>query len=58
MCSALLLSLVASYMSQWKADTYYTYGYKRIEVLSGYINGVFLIFIGLSVGIPCCCCLD
>ncbi|KAK8805498.1 hypothetical protein WA158_002154 [Blastocystis sp. Blastoise] len=47
--SALVLSLVAGYMSEWKADDHYTYGYKRIEVLSGYVNGVFLVFIGLSV---------
>ena len=49
--SALVIGLIASYMAEWPASQTYSFGYKRVEVLSGYINGVFLVFVGGSVAL-------
>ena len=49
--SALVIGLVASYMAEWPANDRYSLGYKRVEVLSGFVNGVFLVFVGLSVAV-------
>lgn len=48
-CSALVMGLCASVISHWKPTRIYSYGYGRIEVLSGFINGLFLIVIALFV---------
>ena len=34
-CSALVMGLVASVMARWTASRFYSYGYGRVEVLSG-----------------------
>ena len=47
--SALAIGLYASFMSKLKPDSYYTYGYARFQVLSGFINGVFLMFVAFSI---------
>lgn len=49
--SALVIGLIASYMAEWPASGTYSMGYKRVEVLSGFINGIFLVFVGCSVAI-------
>ena len=49
--SALVIGLIASYMAEWPASQTYSFGYKRVEVLSGYINGVFRVFVGGSVAL-------
>uniref|UniRef100_A0A7S3LHX4 Cation efflux protein transmembrane domain-containing protein n=1 Tax=Aplanochytrium stocchinoi TaxID=215587 RepID=A0A7S3LHX4_9STRA len=48
-CAALFVGLFAAYIARWKADSEYTYGYGRFEVISGFINGIFLIFIAIFV---------
>mmetsp|Transcript_2610 Transcript_2610/g.3340 ORF Transcript_2610/g.3340 Transcript_2610/m.3340 type:complete len:86 (+) Transcript_2610:1432-1689(+) len=48
-CLALLFGLCASYMATCKADNQYTFGYDRFEILSGFFNGVFLIFIAFNI---------
>lgn len=48
-CTALGIGLYASFVAKLKANTVYTYGYGRYEILSGYVNGVFLLFIGYFV---------
>jgi len=48
-CTALFISLCASYISKWSADKNYTYGYVKVEVLSGLFNGIFLVFIAFNV---------
>lgn len=49
-CVALFIGLVASYISQLKdIDKLYTYGYGRIETISGLFNGIFLIFISYNI---------
>ena len=37
-------------MSRWKPDSTYTYGYARYEVLAGFVNAIFLVFVGVSIG--------
>lgn len=48
-CSALVMGLYASVMSHWKASRIFSYGYDRVEVLSGFINGIFLLIIAIFV---------
>ena len=48
-CLALLVGLVASYLAQLDHQELYSYGLSRVEVLSGFYNGVFLIFIAFKV---------
>lgn len=49
-CTALLIGLVASYVAQVKkSDNEYTFGYIKIETLSGLFNGMFLIFIAFDI---------
>jgi zinc transporter 5/7 len=48
-CTALFIGLYASYMAKFTSDKVYTYGYGRYEVLSGFVNGIFLIFVAFSV---------
>lgn len=48
-CSALVMGLVASVMARWKPTKTFPFGYGRIEVLSGFVNGLFLTVIGLMV---------
>ncbi|XP_045581071.1 proton-coupled zinc antiporter SLC30A5 isoform X2 [Procambarus clarkii] len=48
-CSALVMGLVASVMARWKPTKTFPFGYGRIEVLSGFVNGLFLTVIGFMV---------
>eukprot|EP00826_Nyctotherus_ovalis_P039734 TRINITY_DN3839_c0_g1_i9.p1 TRINITY_DN3839_c0_g1~~TRINITY_DN3839_c0_g1_i9.p1 ORF type:complete len:348 (-),score=55.72 TRINITY_DN3839_c0_g1_i9:52-1095(-) len=48
-CSALVLSLLASYFASFPPSERFSYGYGRIEVLSGLTNCVFLVFVALSI---------
>ena len=48
-CSALVMGLIASVMARWTASRYYSYGYGRVEVLSGFINALFLIVIAFFI---------
>ncbi len=47
--ASLFIGLYASYMSRWRSDAKFTYGYSRYEVLAGFVNGVFLVFVAISV---------
>ena len=40
---------VASVITKWKSNADYSYGYVRAEVLAGFINGLFLIFISFFI---------
>lgn len=48
-CTALGIGLFASIISKWESNTSFSYGYSRVEILSGFVNGVFLLFIGFFV---------
>lgn len=47
--AALGLSLVAFIIGEKKANQYKTYGYKRLEILAAFINGITLIVISLYI---------
>lgn len=44
-CTALLIGLYAAIMSRWKPTRLYSFGYGRVELLSGFVNGLFLVVI-------------
>uniref|UniRef100_A0A0K2TEX8 Cation efflux protein transmembrane domain-containing protein n=1 Tax=Lepeophtheirus salmonis TaxID=72036 RepID=A0A0K2TEX8_LEPSM len=48
-CTGLLAGLAASVVSKWKANERFSYGYGRAEVLGGFINGLFLLFISFFI---------
>lgn len=48
-CSALVMGLFAAVVSQWKPTRIYSYGFGRLEILSGFVNGLFLVVISLFV---------
>ena len=47
--ASLFIGLYASYMARWKPDGEYTYGYARYEIMAGFVNAVFLVFVAVSV---------
>lgn len=48
-CTALLIGLIASYISKLNTDQTFGYGLGRIEVLSGFFNAIFLIFVSFKI---------
>eukprot|EP00730_Choanoeca_flexa_P016019 TRINITY_DN748_c0_g1_i1.p1 TRINITY_DN748_c0_g1~~TRINITY_DN748_c0_g1_i1.p1 ORF type:complete len:378 (+),score=32.84 TRINITY_DN748_c0_g1_i1:65-1198(+) len=48
-CTALVAGLVASVVSRRPANERFSYGYQRAEVLGGFVNGLFLVFIAFFV---------
>ncbi|XP_041358686.1 zinc transporter 7-like [Gigantopelta aegis] len=48
-CTALLAGLVASVISRWRANEAYSYGYVRAEIMAGFVNGLFLLFIAFFI---------
>lgn len=48
-CAALAIGLYASYISRLPANSQYNYGRGRFEVLSGYVNAVFLVLVGALI---------
>ncbi len=48
-CTALCVSLYATFMSTWPPDTHHTFGFVRYELLAGFANGLFLVFIAISI---------
>jgi solute carrier family 30 (zinc transporter), member 5/7 len=48
-CAALAIGLYASYIARLPANGMYNYGRGRFEVLSGYVNAVFLVLVGVLI---------
>ncbi|OBZ66409.1 putative zinc transporter cis4 [Grifola frondosa] len=48
-CMAIGVGLIASVMARWPPNEKFTYGYGRIETLSGFANGIFLILISIFI---------
>ncbi|KAJ7050561.1 cation efflux protein [Mycena amicta] len=48
-CMAIGVGLFASVMATWEPNERFTYGYGRIETLSGFANGIFLILISIFI---------
>lgn len=50
-CGVLSFSLFAMAVARKKPDDVYTYGYKRVEVLSAFTNALFLLFLSFSLAV-------
>ncbi|KAK4049540.1 putative zinc transporter msc2 [Microbotryomycetes sp. JL201] len=48
-CLALAMGLFASVMATWERNNKFTYGYSRVETLSGFANGIFLCLISIFI---------
>lgn len=48
-CTALLAGLVAALVSRWAANDRFSYGYVRAEVIAGFVNALFLLFIAFFI---------
>ncbi len=48
-CLGLLIGLIASYISNLGPNRHYTYGYAKIETLSGFFNGLLLVYTAFNV---------
>ncbi|EJD43690.1 cation efflux protein [Auricularia subglabra TFB-10046 SS5] len=48
-CMAIGMGLMASVMATWAPNEKFTYGYGRIETLSGFANGIFLLLISVFI---------
>ena len=48
-CVILFICLSATLIAKKKPDRQFSYGYDRIEVLSGYMNGLYLLLVTLSI---------
>ena len=40
---------MATVITRWRATTEYSYGYVRAEILAGFINGLFLLFVAFFI---------
>ncbi|KAJ3109788.1 hypothetical protein HDU97_000018 [Phlyctochytrium planicorne] len=47
--TALILSLIASVIVKWEATDSFTYGYGRVETLTGFANALALVFASLGI---------
>ncbi|OEL26976.1 Metal tolerance protein 8 [Dichanthelium oligosanthes] len=48
-CAALVIGLYASYIARLPANGMYNFGRGRFEILSGYVNAVFLVLVGALI---------
>jgi len=48
-CTALLAGLAATVIARWKSTEAFSYGYVRAEIIAGFINGLFLLFIAFFI---------
>lgn len=48
-CAALFVGLFASVMSHWKPTRLHSFGFARVEMLSGFVNALFLIVIACFI---------
>lgn len=48
-CTALGIGLYAAVISKWDPTKIFSYGFGRVQVLSGFVNAIFLMFIAFFV---------
>ncbi|KXN81148.1 Zinc transporter 5 [Leucoagaricus sp. SymC.cos] len=48
-CIAIGVGLFTSVMATWESNEWFTYGYGHIEMLSGFVNEIFLILISIFI---------
>ncbi|KAI8806315.1 cation efflux family-domain-containing protein [Cladochytrium replicatum] len=47
--SAILISLIASVIAKWEPNERFTYGYGRVEVLTGFVNAILLCYASIQI---------
>jgi len=45
-CAGLAVGLAAAIMSKWPPSVSFPYGYGKVDSLSGFANGIFLMLVG------------
>merc|ERR1711931_603083 len=48
-CSALLTGLIATVIARWGKNQRYSYGYVRAEIMAGFMNALFLMFVAFFI---------
>ncbi|KAI4714014.1 hypothetical protein J4E89_001464 [Alternaria sp. Ai002NY15] len=48
-CAGLAVGLAAAVMSKWRPNARFPYGYGKVDTLSGFANGVFLLLVSLEI---------
>ncbi|KAF2267364.1 hypothetical protein CC78DRAFT_558830 [Lojkania enalia] len=48
-CAGLAVGLAAAVMSKWPPNSRFPYGYGKIDTLSGFANGVFLMLVSVEI---------
>lgn len=48
-CAGLAVGLAAAVMSKWRPNVYFPYGYGKVDTLSGFANGVFLLLVSVEI---------
>jgi zinc transporter 5/7 len=48
-CAGLAVGLAAAVMSKWRPNAKFPYGYGKIDTLSGFANGVFLLLVSVEI---------
>lgn len=48
-CTALLTGLIATVIARWGKNERYSYGYARAEIMAGFMNALFLMFVAFFI---------
>jgi len=48
-CTALLTGLIATVIARWGKNERYSYGYVRAEIMAGFMNALFLMFVAFFI---------
>lgn len=48
-CTALLTGLIATVITRWGRNERYSYGYVRAEIMAGFMNALFLMFVAFFI---------
>ncbi|KAL0254984.1 putative zinc transporter msc2 [Diplodia seriata] len=48
-CAGLAVGLIAAVMSKWPPNARFPYGYGKVDTLSGFANGIFLILVSFEI---------
>lgn len=48
-CAGLAVGLAAAVMSKWRPNTAFPYGYGKVDTISGFANGVFLLLVSVEI---------
>ncbi|KAJ8107656.1 hypothetical protein OPT61_g8714 [Boeremia exigua] len=48
-CAGLAVGLAAAVMSKWRPNARFPYGYGKVDTLSGFANGVFLLLVSVEI---------